>query len=320
MRLFCPDRVARLLTRWGLEEGQELESSILTRSIQNAQRRVEQHNFSIRKRTLEYDDVMNKQRTIIYKLRGEIVRSEDVKKTLFDMIEEFLLARAEELLLDGNAETTKSFREWFQLTFPVPLPKEEISTEQEQVEKLCGNLMDRIQEAYRIKASTTDPRTVGMFERFVLLRAIDMNWQDYLRSMDHLREGIRLRAYGQRDPLIEYKKEAFEMFGTLMANIRQEVAANLFRLAPVAAPPTPRPTRVVHESVQTLGTSSASEPAPEERRRPAAPAAPARPRDAVDRALESAATVRRSGPKVGPNQPCPCGSGKKYKKCCGAGL
>jgi preprotein translocase subunit SecA len=320
MRLFCPDRVARLLTRWGLEEGQELESSILTRSIQNAQRRVEQHNFSIRKRTLEYDDVMNKQRTIIYKLRGEIVRSPDVKKTLFDMIEEFLLARAEELLLDGNAETTKSFREWFQLTFPVPLPKEELSTEQEQVEQLCGNLMDRIQEAYRIKASATDPRTVGMFERFVLLRAIDMNWQDYLRSMDHLREGIRLRAYGQRDPLIEYKKEAYEMFGTLMANIRQEVAANLFRLAPVAAPPTPRPTRVVHESVQTLGTSSASEPAPEERRRPAAPAAPARPRDAVDRALESAATVRRSGPKVGPNQPCPCGSGKKYKKCCGAGL
>ncbi len=318
MRLFCPDRVARLLTRWGLEEGQELESSILTRSIQNAQRRVEQHNFSIRKRTLEYDDVMNKQRTIIYKLRGEIVRSPDVKETLFDMIEEYVLGRAEELLLDGNTETAKSFLEWFQLTFPVPLPREAMPTDKLRIEQLCGSLMDRIQEAYRIKASTADPRTVGMFERFVLLRAIDMNWQDYLRSMDHLREGIRLRAYGQRDPLIEYKKEAFEMFGALMVNIRQEVAANLFRLAPVATPPPTRATRVVHETVQTLGTSSSSEPAPEERRRP--PAAPAKPRDAVDRALETAATVQRSGPKVGRNDPCPCGSGKKYKKCCGAGL
>jgi preprotein translocase subunit SecA len=324
MRLFCPDRVARLLTRWGLEEGQELESSILTRSIQNAQRRVEQHNFSIRKRTLEYDDVMNKQRTIIYKLRGDIVRSSDVKDTLFSMIEDYLLARAEELLLDGNDETIKSFMEWFQLTFPVPLPAEQVGTDKDSIEAFCERLLEKVKEAYRIKSTLSDPRTVGLFERFVLLRAIDINWQDYLRSMDHLREGIRLRAYGQRDPLIEYKKEAFEMFGTLMTNIRQEVAANLFRLAPMAAaaPPPPRPMRVVHETVQTLGTGSAPEAAPEERRRPATPAAPpppARPRDAVDRALESAATVQRAGPKVGRNDPCPCGSGKKYKKCCGAG-
>ncbi|MFO7534986.1 MAG: preprotein translocase subunit SecA [Kiritimatiellia bacterium] len=320
MRLFCPDRVARLLTRWGLEEGQELESSILTGSIQNAQRRVEQHNFSIRKRTLEYDDVMNKQRTIVYKLRGDIVRSAEVTDILLGMIEDHLLARAEELLLDGNEETAKSFLEWFQMTFPVPVPREPLVTGKDQVESLCASMMDRIREAYKIKSDAGDPRTTILFERFVMLRAIDMNWQDYLRSMDQLREGIRLRAYGQRDPLIEYKKEAFEMFGTLMTNIRQEVAANLFRLAPVPAPQAPRAMRVVHESVQTLGTSSSAEPAPAERRRPAPVAAPVKPRDAVDRALENAATVQRAGPKVGRNDACPCGSGKKYKKCCGAGL
>jgi preprotein translocase subunit SecA len=319
MRLFCPDRVARLLTRWGLEEGQELESSILTGSIQNAQRRVEQHNFSIRKRTLEYDDVMNKQRTIVYKLRGDIVRSAEVTGILLGMVEDHLLARAEELLLDGNDETAKSFLEWFQMTFPVPVPREPLMTGKDQVENLCASMMDRIREAYKIKSVAGDPRTTILFERFIMLRAIDMNWQDYLRSMDQLREGIRLRAYGQRDPLIEYKKEAFEMFGTLMTNIRQEVAANLFRLAPVPAPQAPRAMRVVHESVQTLGTSSSAEPAPAERRRPAAVAPPVKPRDAVDRALESAATVQRSGPKVGRNDACPCGSGKKYKKCCGAG-
>ncbi len=319
MRLFCPDRVARLLTRWGLEEGQELESSILTRSIENAQRRVEQHNFSIRKRTLQYDDVMNKQRNIVYKLRGDIVRSAEVTEQLFDMIEDTVLARAEEMLLDGNPETIRSFLEWFQMTFPVPLPREEIKTDKAFIEPFCEGLMARIREAYQVKAAAADPRTVGMFERFIMLRAIDMNWQDYLRSMDQLREGIGLRAYGQRDPLIEYKKEAFEMFGVLMANIRQEVAANLFRLAPMAVPMAPRATRVVHESVQTLGAASGGESASEPRRRGAPPPLPAKPRDAVDRALESAATVQRSGPKAGRNDPCPCGSGKKYKRCCGVG-
>ena len=321
MRLFCPDRLSRLLARWGMEEGQELESGLLTRSIESAQRRVEQHNFQIRKRTLEYDDVMNKQRTIIYQLRGRIVRSPDVREILFDMIHELLDDRAEQWLLDGNPETRASFAEWFRMTFPVPLADAELDVrEAEAVNALVARLLERIREAYQFKVQNYDPATVALFERFILLRAIDSNWQDYLRSMDHLREGIRLRAYGQRDPLIEYKKEAFEMFGALMGNIRSDLASQLFRLAPptaATAPRAPRAMRIVHETVQTLGTGSSAAAAPEGR--PSAQPAPARA--VVDQALAAASrTVQRGGPKVGRNDPCPCGSGKKYKKCCGAGL
>jgi preprotein translocase subunit SecA len=319
MRLFASDRMAGVLSRLGLEEGQVLEHKWLNKSIETAQRRVEQHNFSIRKRTLEYDDVMNKQREVIYGFRGEIVRSDNVREHLYDIMWDVVSGSAEALIGSGGDEGITEFVQWVRATFPIPLKKQDIAGMADDAEKVGEYVFGKVKDAYELKIRTEDADVVNDMERHVIVRAIDTHWQDFLRSMDHLREGVHLRAYGQRDPLVEYKREAFDMFETLMVDIKDEIAVQVFRSSTSVEAfsrfMTSLRQDLVHDEVSLLGRGGHPQAASPDAGMPGGgvpqgggPQRGGRPKGTP---------VHRDTPKVGRNDPCPCGSGKKYKKCCG---
>jgi preprotein translocase subunit SecA len=335
MRLFGSDKIVKYMEKMGLEEGQELEHPLLNRSIGQAQKRVEQHNFQIRKRTLEYDDVMNKQREVIYGFRNEIIHSPDVRDRLMDIMEEVVLQKVEQFTTtetDFSEWKVRSLSDWVNLNFPIGVPEKEIikaaeSGKEEPVKgsifdglspaqfAVCNFVSDAVRKAYDIKISFENPDALKEVERYTILSAIDKLWQEHLYEMDSLRYSIGLRAHGQRDPLIEYKAEAFKIFEELMVNIKTEICHNIFRSASslMAFENFLRnvPQQTMHQSTSafggtTTGTSSA---------RPG-------PSQGSDIVSEAAAAVEKAkpvrvGPKVGRNDPCPCGSGKKYKHCCG---
>ena len=321
MRLFGSDRISRIMERLGIQEGEVLEHPWLNRSIETAQRRVEQHNFSIRKRTLDYDDVMNKQREIIYSFRSEIVAAADVAPHLLQVAEDVIQTRAEEALEEGEEEGLRAFLAWANGTFPIGLKKEDAAAWKD-ADALATGVLERVRKAYELKSRHEDARALKGMERFILLQAIDTHWQEYLRNMDTLRQGVGLRAYGQRDPLVEYKHEAYAMFSDLMDKIKDDICLRMFRSATTAESfrnfVAHLPQMYVHEEAQTLGRrgGAAAGPAPVPRAGPASGA-----EAAMEAAMDSgpATPFAREEPKVGRNDPCPCGSGKKYKKCHGAG-
>ena len=318
MRLFGSDRIAGLMEKLGLEEGQELSHPLLTRSIEKAQKRVEQQHFGIRKRTLEYDDVMNKQRSAIYGLRHEILTTEDTRALAMDFVRDAVTDRVEEAFaakVRNESLPLGELRTWLGRTIPIPMPEETFAAT-DTPEHLVDAVMAQIDAAYAIKEQGEIPEDSRYLERLIMLNSIDNLYQAHLYNMDDLRQNVQLRSYGQRDPLVEYKQEAFKIYQTLMTGIKDAVATNLFRLqirrqpipgapgedahARPAAPPLPMPPRpaafqTVHQQLgQFEGTAAG---------RPAQPAQPQ--------------TIHRDTPKVGRNDPCPCGSGKKYKNCHG---
>ncbi len=333
MRLFGSDKIVKYMERMGLEEGQELEHPLLNRSIEQAQKRVEQHNFQIRKRTLEYDDVMNKQREVIYGFRNEVIHSTDVRDRLMDIMEEVVLQKVQQTTTGEDINTWKlrALADWVNLNFPLGVPEEEITKAAQagRDEPVPGSLFegltpaqfsacifitDAVRRSYDLKVSFENPVALKEIERYTILSAIDKLWQEHLYEMDSLRYSIGLRAHGQRDPLIEYKAEAFKIFEELMVNIKTEICHNIFRSASsmLAFENFLRnvPQRTLHQS-----TSAFSGPAPAE----AVGKSGERASDIVSQAAEAIEKARpvRIGPKVGRNDPCPCGSGKKYKQCCG---
>lgn len=322
MRLFGSDRLAGIMERLGIQEGEVLEHPWLNRSIETAQRRVEQHNFAIRKRTLEYDDVMNKQREIIYGFRSEVVASEHPRDQLYHVLEDVIHDRAIRALEDKSGEGPENFVRWVNSTFPIGLKWSDVEAHPEcleNAEALAAFVFERVKAAYEVKLKLEDPARLDLMERHIILQAVDMHWQEYLRHMDTLRQGVGLRAYGQRDPLVEYKHEAFAMFSDLMDKIKQDIASRAFRSATtvqaVQSFLTQLPQQYVHDEVRTLGRGAG---------RGTAPVSVNSPEGVAEAALNEALTskpvpVRRDAPKIGRNDPCPCGSGKKYKKCCGAG-
>jgi preprotein translocase subunit SecA len=320
MRLFGSERIAGIMEKLGIQEGEVLEHKWLNRSIERAQRRVEQHNFSIRKRTLEYDDVMNKQREIIYKFRSEIVASQNVRAQLMEVLEDVIFSRASETLNKNDEESLAAFVSWVNTTFPIGLKREDLPAEIDP-ETATDHVFARVKAAYELKARTEDAIALQAMERFILLQSIDSHWQEYLRSMDALRQGVGLRAYGQRDPLVEYKKEAFTMFSDLMEKIKTDIAIRVFRsatsLGAMRSFFSALPRFAVHEQLQALGQpASADEGASPERNTRAG--AEAALHEALQKAPSRAPT--NPMPRVGRNDPCPCGSGKKYKKCHGANV
>jgi preprotein translocase subunit SecA len=320
MRLFGSDRIAGIMEKLGIQEGEVLEHPWLNRSIETAQRRVEQHNFSIRKRTLEYDDVMNKQREIIYGFRSEVVASAQPRDQLYHVLEDVIHGRARECLEEGGDEALQDFTRWVNSTFPVGLKAADIQGHpelMEDAENLATFVFERVRNAYELKVKLEDASRLDFMERHIILQAVDTHWQEYLRHMDTLRQGVGLRAYGQRDPLVEYKHEAYAMFSDLMDKIKQDIAMRAFRSATTARAFQPfltsLPQQYVHDEVRTLGRGGAAAAVPA-----GGPESVAE--NALNEAMQSKpAPVRRDVPKVGRNDPCPCGSGKKYKKCCGAG-
>ena len=336
MRLFGSDRISKVMEKVGLEEGQELEHPLLNRSIETAQKRVEQHNFQIRKRTLEYDDVMNKQREVIYGFRNEIIRTESAQDRLLDIMEEVVVAKVGEHS-SADAEPSewnlRALSDWINLNFPLGIAEEEILREANaatESSKAPDSIFEgmspaqtaaasfvagSVREAYQLKVSVESEEALHSIERFTILSAVDKLWQEHLYSMDGLRSSIGLRAYGQRDPLIEYKNEAFKIFDELMSNIKSEICHNIFRSASSLMAfqnfLAKLPQRAVHQGANAFAGDKGR----------ASPTSRQKASRMVGEANKAASKPRpepvRVGPKVGRNAPCPCGSGKKYKQCCG---
>jgi preprotein translocase subunit SecA len=333
MRLFGSDKIVKYMEKMGLQEGEELTHPLLNHSIENAQKSVEGHNFQIRKRTLEYDDVMNKQREIIYGFRNQIINSDDVRDRIMDIMEEVVLQKVESHTTadyDENEWKLRQLADWVNLNFPLGMPDEEIAkaakaaTEAPLKDSMFEHLSvaqfgvynfisESVRKAYELKISFEEPQALLSVEKYTVLSAIDRLWQEHLYEMDSLRYSIGLRAHGQRDPLIEYKAEAYKIFEELMVNVKSQICHNIFRSASSLMAfenfLSNVPKRTVHQTAASFGggASGAEQPAQN------------RPSDVVNEAVAAVEKSKpvRMGPKVGRNDPCTCGSGKKFKQCCG---
>ncbi len=318
MRNFgAAERMTKIMERFGMKEGEELAHPWLNRSVETAQKRVEQRNYVWRKRVLEYDDVMNQQREVIYERRNEALESTDPRLLINEAVSEALRDRVQEFLPEGNeGSDSEGLLNWLNSSFPLGLRSLPEGFEAQSREDQAQWAAQRVLEAYDVKISGANPQALQEIEKMILLNAIDRLWQEHLYALDALKEGISLRSYGQKDPLIEFKQEAFSIFAELMRNIAQEILGNLFKsTAQLAA--------FEQFLAQLASIQGGSEPAPQpaaERRRQEEPAAPAFDpgRDGPKLMIPSAAAPqRRPQVQVGRNDPCPCNSGKKFKQCCG---
>jgi preprotein translocase subunit SecA len=318
MRLFLQGNLASKIMEGSMQEGEELEHKWLNYSIESAQKKVEQQNFSIRKRLLQYDDVLNKQREVIYGIRNGALHSDRPKDIIFEMIEEEIASRLENANYGGKGGASASNIEalvgWLNSHFPISAKVEELKGD---AETLLKAIVERIRAAYALKESVEDQAALGGLERYIVINAIDHHWQEHLTEMEELRRSIGLRSYGQKDPLSEYKGEAFRFFEELMNNVRLQICTSLFRSA------TNRDAfenlfAILSRSARMQGPAAA----PTALGAAAQASAPAGEAPAAAQAEQEiklpAVTIRRETPKVGRNDPCPCGSGKKFKNCHGA--
>ncbi len=343
MRIFGSDRISGLMQKLGMEEGVPIEHKMVTNAIARAQKQVEAQNFSVRKHLLEYDDVMNKQRESVYALRRELLEG-SVHLTETEAVDtrEYLLALAQELL-EGTVdrytgpEVDPEDRDFDALQTAVseiygldPDEIESLDLPSQSVDGMTDALWAVALQKYESKEGLIPIEILRRVERDIMLQIVDAQWKDHLYSLDHLKEGIGLRGYGQRDPLVEYKKESFELFQAMKDRIEEEIVRYLWRLTPVLNDESGAPAAPVRQAPQrrpppmTLNAPSAAASSPFGAIRNNAPEAapvarggepPAPPRTGGDDAIRQ---VKRDEPKVGRNDPCPCGSGKKYKKCHGA--
>ncbi len=305
MRIFASDRISGIMQSLGMEEGVPIESKLVTRQIERAQKQVESHNFEIRKHLLEYDDVMNKQREAIYAIRRELLEGADQKDYILELANDIVLD-----LMDRYTPRNKPVDTWdleglrvnLRNQFGFDMAQLGIAPQDATYEQLAEKLPETVRSIYEEKEKRFGAEYMRSQEQNIMLWVLDMQWKDHLWSLDHLKEGIGLRGYGQRDPLIEYKRESFDMFEALQTRIEEESIRYLYLFEPISA------------EEQDAAHEKALERAREEARRRAK-----KKQDLVYSAADSTsvAPVKREFPKVGRNDPCPCGSGKKYKKCHG---
>lgn len=340
MRLFGSDRLAGMMTRLGLKEGEAIEHRWLNHTVERAQRKVEEQNFSIRKRTLQYDDVMNKQRSIIYGLRQEILMKEGAAhERILDVFNDLIIDRCEALLGSEKDADAQALVDWMATSFPVPCLEGECKAWAGNPALAAEELYKRVEAAYTAKCAGEIPEALPMLERMVCLTSIDEEWQKFLAAMDDLRRSVNLRGYGQRDPLVEYKREAFQMFSELMGTIKSGIVRSAFTTTTnveayfAMRERASAEAQTVHQDLGdiTAAVSQASAPAQSFTVQAPLPGGSAPEQVAPDGSLESLMNaigmnespapaptpIRSAGPKVGRNDPCPCGSGKKYKNCCG---
>ena len=308
MRLFGSDRIASIMERMGLKEGEVIQHSMITRSVERAQRKVEENNYGIRKRLLEYDNVMNQQREVIYVRRRNALLGERLKDEVLDLVDTFAAKALERHYEEGDiAGLQEELRT--QLLLDLSFTPEEFHAK--GPDGLRGAINAAAAEFYRRKEERLGAEIMGRIEKMVVLQVIDEKWKDHLREMDDLKEGIHLRAYGQKDPLVEYKTEGFRMFMELIDLIDTEIVTTVFRLFPAQAQELPirgpqRPpqaVRTTHDSAVGMGFQANREPVPGSA--------------GQDPARGEKPQPVRVAEKVGRNDPCPCGSGKKYKQCHG---
>jgi preprotein translocase subunit SecA len=332
MRIFAKEWVSNLLQRLGMEEGVPIESRMITRRIEAAQKAVEAQNFEARKHLLEYDDVMNKQRQAVYALRYQLLEGVDQKELILeDYVREILGGLLDKYCgKDVHAEDwdIKSLKNQIFTRFGVDIAAEGVEAEKLNRQELGDAIFGKLKERYEAKEKLIGPEAMRHHERIIMLSVIDQQWKDHLLSMDHLREGIGLRGYGQHDPLVEYKRESFDMFEAMMERFEEETVRYLYLMQVIEAPrPAPQ---IAASPVGGNGDSVAAFSMGARRNRAATSmddmeeAFQRRKRRELEQARMAGAgdqgpvqqVVR--GEKVGRNDPCPCGSGKKFKKCCGA--
>ncbi|MEF3280274.1 MAG: preprotein translocase subunit SecA [Elusimicrobiota bacterium] len=294
MRLFGSDRISAIMERLGMKEGEVIESKIITRQIEGAQRRVEAMNFDIRKQVLDYDNVMNKQRQAIYELRDMVLESDDISDRVIKMIEEMIEAKISEYIDEKMHPST-----WNIENLNIQLKRSFgfiIENENLDYNSLKSEIIERVKQLYVKREEDFKERGVNFkeLERILLLQIIDHNWKNHLYELDHLRKGVVLRAYGQKDPLIEYQKESYGLFERMLDRIRDNMVEYLFKIQlppriirPVISKQKENNEQNKNEQGQSLPKKELTQP-------------------------QAATKI-----KVGRNDPCPCGSGKKYKKCCG---
>ena len=339
MRIFGSERISGLMEKLGMVEGEPIENKMVSRAIENAQKRVEGHNFEIRKTLLDYDNVMNQQREVIYGLRRDLMMQPAIEPVLYEFLDELLddiyaPLEDEKHGADASINAQVMARLLDVLNIARVLP--DLTPDSEPPSREAAR--EAVTSIFAILRQDAGPIYEDVL-RYFLLEELDRNWKDHLRSMDHLREGIGLRGYGQRDPKLEYKKEGFAMFQELVFRIREGALRALTRVRvqqPQEAAPAETPEGAESDAaVPSDGRaeeSSAASPAPAPEAAPSAePTAPAETPAAfrhkenpaasapMGRSRPAAHHIESEQPKVGRNDPCPCGSGKKYKKCCGAG-
>ncbi|MEC4688862.1 MAG: preprotein translocase subunit SecA [Nitrospirota bacterium] len=293
MRIFASERVSSLMLKLGMEEGVPIEHRMVTRAVENAQKKVEAHNFDIRKQLLEYDDVMNKQREVIYQHRYAILDGDNLSDEIRDMLGQVI-----DSLVDAYCPKDQypeewdfsSLREALQGQFALDLSDGADDLKDMGRDALKEELRDQVLKVYSGKEEELGTDLLRQLEKMVLLQVIDHHWKDHLLGMDQLRDGIGLRGYGQKDPLIEYKREGFDMFSAMMDRIKGDALDRLFHVKAVRGEVPPTAPQLQRPARMTLNRGD--QPSPPQ-------------------------TVHRLQEKVGRNDPCPCGSGKKYKKCHG---
>jgi preprotein translocase subunit SecA len=309
MRLFGSERIAGVMDRLGVREGDVITHPMITKSIERAQKRVEMHNFDIRKHLLEYDDVMNQQRGIVYDRRRVALMEDDPSEEVWDMIDEYL-----DDLLDNYVDPSvhaedwdwESIRESLMKTFLLNFTTGPADLDASTPEALKEVIKAKVTELFKLREESMGTDMFRQLQKFAILRVMDEKWKEHLYDMDRLKEGVGLRAYGQKDPLIEYKREGFEMFQDMLANINEEALRFVFR-AQVQVD-HPRPTQADH-SRMSYSHSKANGMAYQKSQ------AGSGEQEVPQRAGKPQPV--RVDVQVGRNDPCPCGSGKKYKKCCG---
>ncbi len=296
MRIFASDRISNIMQRLGMEEGVPIESRLVSKQIESAQKRVEGQHFSARKHVLEYDDVMNKQREAIYGLRKKLLMEADQKEHVMSIADDIMASLVAEF---ASAETAPS--EWnldglhaaVLRQFGIDFKNEAIDPDQLSSAELEEALIAVAHRKYEEKEHIIGPDAMRFHERMLMLQIVDSHWKDHLLAMDHLKEGIGLRGYGQRNPLVEYKRESYELFEGLMERIEEDSTRFLFLLQPVDKEKQAEQMERRRRRQEFVTSNQGGNAGP---KKPA----------------------RRDASKVGRNDPCPCGSGKKYKKCCGA--
>ncbi|HLN18773.1 MAG TPA: SEC-C metal-binding domain-containing protein, partial [Patescibacteria group bacterium] len=311
MRRFGGDKLKNIMDRFGLPEDQPIENKIISRTIENAQSKIEGFNFDIRKHVLEYDDVMNKQREVIYKKRREILETEDVKNEILEYIKDEI----EKIVsINCSAETEKCDAEKImeEARQMMPIDRANITKIQEidnnkskssaeKVGAISEFIFGIAKEIYGKKEVEVTSETLRRIEKSIILETYDTVWMNHLDEIDYLREGIGLRGYGQRDPLVEYKREAFSMFTHLMENIKSAIAHTVFRihLIPQQEERQTRQQNLNYSGGEEVGQFSSAKKAQSDSKEE----------------IKPSPIINNN--TVGRNDPCPCGSGKKYKKCCG---
>jgi preprotein translocase subunit SecA len=334
MRIFAKEWVSNLLQRLGMEEGVPIESRLITRRIEAAQKAVEGQNFEARKHLLEYDDVMNKQRQAVYGLRRQLLEGIDQKELILEDYVRDILGG----LLDKYAAKETHAEDWdiknlknqLFTRFGVDIAAEGIQAETLNRQELGDTIFDKLKERYEAKETLIGPEAMRHHERIIMLSVIDQQWKDHLLSMDHLREGIGLRGYGQHDPLVEYKRESFDMFEAMMERFEEETVRYLYLMQVIEAPSPAAQQAISAGDFDSNDQAVAAFSTGPRRHRATTSmddmeeAFQRRKRRELEQARMAGAgdagTVQQvvRGEKVGRNDPCPCGSGKKYKKCCGA--